>query len=56
MKLDVAAASAAAAAEPEVVYEASSLRWGSLKSYLALPMTLRPRVKISSPNCRYLGF
>ena len=31
MKLDLAAA-ASAAAEPEVVYEASSLRWGSLKS------------------------
>ena len=32
MKLDViAAASAAASAETEVVYEASSLRWGSLK-------------------------
>ena len=31
MKLDDAAA-AASAAEPEVVYEASSLRWGSLKT------------------------
>ena len=33
MKLDdaAAAASAASASEPEVVYEASSLRWGSLK-------------------------